>query len=97
MATFIEVDGTKTEVTPRDPKRGFELEELYALLGCQLVETVPMPGRQVLVIDEEGKLELPPREINVVATQMARAHGRLLRGDVIVGPALLCRIGSEFR
>lgn len=83
-ATWIKVDGTETEVQPRNGKR-FELEELQKMVGgyIELVRTQP-PVRE-MYINEEGLLDGLP--VNPVATLLI-ASGYMtdggVRGDVVV-------------
>lgn len=89
MAKLIKTDGTVTEVVPKNGK-DFTLEELQALIGCDWIEIVRMPGSDgsFMVVDEEGKLN--GKELNEKATKM---YGRMPY-DYIVGDALLCKRGE---
>jgi hypothetical protein len=86
MATLIFEDGSAKDIRPADLKQGFTLTELYAALGCDVVEAVRLRNGRILVVDENGKLV--GRPVNELATMLAR--GVLQAHDVIVGPALLC-------
>ena len=55
MATLIKVDGTETEVTPKDPATGFALQELYDLLHIEMVEVIHTDDGHILALDEDGK------------------------------------------
>lgn len=61
---------------------GFELEEFYAEMGCDIVEVVPNPtGLPFMVwVDEEGRYASNP-EVNSIAS--------ILTGTVIVGTAII--------
>jgi hypothetical protein len=85
MATLIGEDGSAKDLQPANLRQGFTLAELYAVLGCDVVEVVRLRNR-ILVIDENGKLV--GRPVNAFATMLAR--GVLQPDDYIVGPALLC-------
>lgn len=65
----------------------FTLDPLYAILECDMIQSVPLrgglPGE--IILDEEGKLREPLKDVNVSATHMAF----LFPGDTIVGPALV--------
>lgn len=89
MAKLIKVDGTVTEVKPKNG-RDFTLEELRELVGCEWIEIVRLLGNgdSFLVVDEEGKLN--GKERNEKATRM---YGRM-PFDYIVGNALLCKRGE---
>jgi hypothetical protein len=73
MATLIPADARLPlrEIEAKNGRRGFQLKELYALLGCTMVEVVPLAGGvQIMIIDEEGKLIDKPR--NDRATELAQ-------------------------
>jgi hypothetical protein len=82
MAKLIKVDGTVTEVSPKDGKH-FSLEELQEFVGgdIQMVQTIS--GR-LMYMDEEGKLKNKP--VNEKATDLFgyRAY------DLVVGDVLIC-------
>lgn len=87
MATLLVPDGTCRDVVPADAAEGFTLDELYALLGCQTVEAIAVPGGSWLVFDEDGK----GRDLayNAEATLVLHRSGGMPH-DCVVGPALLC-------
>jgi len=87
LDTLLKTDGTTAPVTPRDGV-SYHLPELYAMLGCQMVEVVHtlIPGI-ILICDEEGTFVGNPVR-NVQASNMA--------GTSIVGHALACHT-SRFR
>jgi len=87
MATLYTTDGKQHEVKPRNGT-DFQLDELYKLIGCEVIEVVAVEGDRLLIIDEEGKLKARP--MNTQATILAD-----LCGDYIVGNALLVN-GEEF-
>ena len=88
--TLLRVDGTRTPVLP-DNGEDFKLEQLYALLGCSMIEVVSIAYGMILVVDEEGKLSLPPKPVNSEATRLAR--GFISAYDHINGDALVCPSG----
>lgn len=90
MAILIDVDGTETTVSPANPKKGFTLDEMYKLIGCELVELIPLPHNQEMWVDEEGKIKGAP--INRKATQVFQAA--IGAFDAIVGKALICKKGE---
>lgn len=85
-AILYKQDETEKEVYPKNPAKGFQLEELYEMLGCQYIETVPaiLEGH-IIIVDEEGKFN-SSNTINWAATGLAR----IFAYDHIVGSALLC-------
>ena len=89
MATLIKVDGTKTEVFPKNKRKGFTLAEVYSLMNCRLVELVgPLDDGRSMLVDEEGKLkEGWNSRINSEATRLFQS--RFGAYDVIVGDVLL--------
>ncbi len=52
-ALFIETSGKVSRLAPANGK-DFKLKELYALLECDLVEVVQMPGNCIMIVDENG-------------------------------------------
>ena len=90
MATLIETNGQRSERKPASGKKGFTLEELRALIGCEYIEVAHFGhDGQFFVVDEEGKLLDKP--INEEATRIYRQAGY---DDYIVGNALLCEKGE---
>ncbi|HEX8425120.1 DUF3846 domain-containing protein [Hymenobacter sp.] len=83
---------------PVSPKNGrsFKLDELYALLDCQLVDVVRLTPELILIIDDEGKFR-NPAYLNLLATYLWHQHQPAARGhDSIVGRAILCH-DKQFR
>lgn len=80
---LITANGSK-QVFPKDGKR-FTLEELQACVEGY-IEAVFLTDSQVLIINEEGKLQ--GMELNPFATILYQSNRQT--NDVIVGPALLC-------
>ena len=85
--TVLYANGQTSEARPNNGK-GYQLKELYSMLGCRMVEVVQtqIPGI-IVICDEEGLfVENPVR--NVQASNMA--------GRPIVGNALACHT-SRFK
>jgi hypothetical protein len=81
-STLIFTNGGATPAAPKNARKGYTLDELYMLIGCEMVKVVPvrsMPG-MILVVDEEGMLS--DKAPNFTASMLA--------GCSIVGDALLC-------
>lgn len=79
---------TNLDVIEVTPKNGmdFSLEELRGFVGG-FIEIVPLSPSQIMVINEEGKLNDLP--VNALATNaLYLAMGDFC--DVIVGDALIC-------
>ena len=89
MATLLAPDGTRRDVAPADLAEGFTLEELYALLDCQTVETIALLGGGWLVLDEDGKGRVPHRAQNAEATKLLHQAGGI-PWDFVLGPAMVC-------
>lgn len=83
---LIKPDGEKQEVNPKNGT-DFSLEELQGFVGGY-VQILHMGRGELMVINEEGKLKNLP--VNRDATACAHWRGRLLEGDYIVGPVLIC-------
>lgn len=87
-ATLIKTDGTVVEIEPLNGET-FELQELYKLLDCELVEVVNLRrSENILIIDEEGKYS--QKFINEAATVIARNAQGIYPTGYIVGDAILC-------
>lgn len=88
-AYVIYSDATKVPQQVK-PKNGsaFTLQEMYKLIGTDIIEIVSLGDGTILVIDEEGKLRKNP-EVNITASAMYR-NRRKIYDDVIVGNAIYC-------
>ena len=75
--------GEKLIATIKNGKT-FELREMYKLINCTIVEFIYFEN-QILIIDEEGKLNHKP--INDIATYLYRKNKKI--HDIIVGDALI--------
>jgi hypothetical protein len=84
-ATLLKTDGSSTPVKPENGT-DFKLEELYKLIGTDMVEVVPLANGRILVIDEEGKLK--GKGVNAEADRLFQVK-RMQWGDYIVGDAVL--------
>ena len=89
MAKLLNANGTKLKVKPKDGVK-FTIEELQRFVGGH-IEIVRLDGKDVMVINEEGKLKNFP--MNVAATALFNMHHGL--SDYIVGDALICKFGTE--
>lgn len=76
---LIEAGGDIIPVNPIDPKKGFQLDELYKMLQCNLVEVVPLHDGRIMICDEESKLSDEP-EINKEATRLYQ-EGRMTKAE----------------
>ena len=65
----IDVDGTVTDIKPKDEKEGYDLKEMYEMCNTDIVEFVFLPENKILVVDEEGALK-KGRKINWDATKL---------------------------
>ena len=91
MAKWIKTSGEVIEVSPNNDGEVFSLEELKGFVGGW-IECINVSPKQVMVINEEGKLMNLP--YNAVATEAFRMAFQPT-DDFIVGDALLCEIGTE--
>ena len=91
MAKWIKADGNVVEVSPNNAGECFTLEELKGFV-VGWIECINISPKQVMVINEEGKLLNLP--YNAVATEAFRMAFQPT-DDFIVGDALLCEIGTE--
>ena len=91
MAKWIKADGNVVDVSPKNAGKCFTLEELKSFVGGW-IECIHVSLKQVMVINEEGKLmNLPYNAVAAEAFRMAFQP----TDDFIVGDALLCEIGTE--
>lgn len=92
MATLIKVDGTTKTVSPRNKRCGFTLEEVYALIGCDMVQCINVANgaEENMLMDEEGKMKENWVDcINKNATEIfTKTYGPGV--DLIVGDVLMC-------
>lgn len=91
MAKWIKATGDVVDVKPKNDGKPFTLEELRGFVDG-FIECVFLNGKQVLVVNEEGKLRGLP--YNAIATETLRI-ARQPSNDHIVGDAILCEIGTE--
>lgn len=82
---LIKPDGSEKTVIPSNGK-DFKLEELKKFVGGW-IEIIRLNNEQIMVINEEGKLEELP--VNMVATKLFQ---QIFSGtsDFIVGTVLIC-------
>lgn len=80
---------TNDELVTIHPKNGkyFELKELQNLVGGY-IEIVRLNDEDILVINEEGKYDLP---INIPATQAAYMQNAIMPNDYICGDVVFCK------
>ena len=91
MAHLLRPDGSGHPAAPAG--RTFTLAEMYALVGCDMVEPVDLDDGRTMWIDEEGKYADPPKPVNAEATHLLALAGGI-PGDVIVGNALITLPGE---
>lgn len=90
MAQWIKANGEVMEVQPRNGK-DFQLDELKQYIGGGYIEVINIPEGRQMVMDEEGKLKMLPK--NEKATDIARPV--LLPTDWgICGDVLVCKKGE---
>lgn len=86
-ALLIKPDGSETQVAP-DNGKTFELEQLYSILECEMVELVVLADGRHMVLDEDGKRT--PKQGNAKATVLLHQAGGMPH-DVVVGNVLICK------
>lgn len=79
VANWIKVDGTIIPVVPSKGSK-FTLEEVQEMVGG-FVERITLPGRTVMLVDEDGLPRGLP--LNETASRLA---ARDIVGDVVVLP-----------
>lgn len=84
MATIYKAAGTTEEIQPKNGK-DFKLDELQEIVGGY-IETIYLKNKEVMVVNEEGKLNDLP--LNEKATDYLLAQNY---ADVIVGNVLVCK------
>lgn len=85
MPVIITTDGKLTPYNLPDGEKS-ALESLQGIVGGY-IQVLPLSDGQILVINEEGKLE--GLEINLTATQLAKDV--LAEDDFIVGDCILMK------
>jgi hypothetical protein len=90
MALLIKYDGETTNVVPQNTEDGFTLKEIYALLECEMIQTIDVEDEtKVLICDEEGKLKGGwQRLINSEASRLLHKAGGS-PFDMVVGHVLI--------
>lgn len=84
----IAADGTSTKAPRPAGKRGYTLQELYAIVQTDIIEIVRPPRAPdwIMVVDEDGWLRKDAR-VNEAATDLAGNHGFL---EALTGNVLVC-------
>ena len=76
-------------VLPKN-KSHFKLKELYALLGCDMIEVVYLGDTgMIFIIDENGAINGDP-QLNEFATVLWRHHEPNAAGQYLFGKVILC-------
>lgn len=85
MAKIYKANGEVLDIEPKNG-RDFQLEELQAIVGG-LIQIIEINDTEIMVINEEGKLENLP--LNEQATAIYQKQ--VYEGDFIVGDVLICK------
>lgn len=85
MAKIYKANGEVLDIEPKNG-RDFQLEELQAIVGG-LIQIIEISDTEIMVINEEGKLENLP--LNEQATAIYQKQ--VYEGDFIVGDVLICK------
>lgn len=86
-AVLYTTDNNEISITPQNGKC-FELEELYSILRCELIEVIDLNEDKIMIIDEEGKFTNPI--VNRNATEIAIKNRAIYEYDYIAGMAIVC-------
>lgn len=88
-AVRISVDGVVENIAPINGS-DFSLEEMYKLIGQDVIELVYLPNDKLFVVDEEGVYRVPLK-INWLATRILseqllarKQHPTFIFGDVLL-------------
>lgn len=95
MATLITTNGEIKDITPKNKKDGFTLEELYGHIGngCDMVEVAFRfiddndKREHMVLVDEEGLVRQPQQPFNWKASSdfIAKYHQPIyLHGNVVI-------------
>lgn len=85
---FIGVDGSVKQIYPE--KKDFTLQEMYKIIGCELVEMVQLSKGVEMWVDEEGLLKEHPIENTVATAYYRKAYPHADPDELlIVGNAII--------
>lgn len=85
-AKWLKANGDVVDVTPKNG-RDFQLDELKRFVGG-FIEIVRINDKQIMVVNEEGKLNRLPYNSLATEALILAYQGRV--DDYIVGDVLLC-------
>lgn len=83
-AQLIRVNEEPKDITPENGT-DFNLQELYRLLECDMIQIITLAEGTIMIMDENGKFRA---ERNDTATAMARPY--LFTGDYVSGHVIVC-------
>ena len=87
---LVRTDGTYSIVNIPDDDF---LDNAYRLLECELVETVPIMGNEIFIVDEKGRLKDKPRLNYFASALYQQLHGGdFITGNVLIGCYKYCDI-----
>jgi len=78
-AYLIEEGGDIIPVTPINREKGFQLDELYKMLECRMIEVIELKNGMIMICNEESKLFDSPI-INEKATELY-LQGRMTKSQ----------------
>lgn len=90
IAIHVKIDGTVTDVLPKDGKY-FTLDELKGFVGGGWIQCVPLPDGKTMVLDDEGKLNgllANPKATEVWKQYYPIGQFPLNNDELVVGDAL---------
>lgn len=85
MAKIYKANGEVLDIEPKN-ETDFQLEELQAIVGG-LIQIIEINDTEIMVINEEGKLENLPLNEQATAIYQKQVYD----GDFIVGDVLICK------
>jgi len=94
MALLINDNGETKQIEPKD-KKGFQLQELYDHIGCNMVQVCEADEKgHILIFDEEFLCKNAPI-LNRAATKRMAPYLGPFTHNMICGKAVMC-LSSQF-
>lgn len=91
MALAIRPDGAEAVVFPKG--KHFTLDEMYSIIGCDMVQMVVLDDGRLMWCDEEAKLKRELPAVNHVATWLYWKAGGI-PGSPVLGTVLITEEGE---
>ena len=86
MAKLYKTDGSIVDIEPKDKRKGFQLQELYDAIGCDIVEAIRFSKDEYFICDEEGLLKPNPIRNNKANDYITSVCGNNwdIHGNVVI-------------